>query len=106
MPPSRTERTQKASPAAIKFHLADTLKVASTNRTKAKTSRIIEITLQAPFLPLPLPQPADRVNPPLLPAHPPRSEYPRPHLPETRPRVAGKNRLEIRLVLREILLLP
>jgi hypothetical protein len=44
-PPKRTDNTQKASPAAMRFHLADTLKVARQNRTNAKTNRMIEIML-------------------------------------------------------------
>ena len=39
-PPKRIERTQKASPAAIKFHFAETLNVASANRTNENTRRI------------------------------------------------------------------
>jgi hypothetical protein len=42
-PPSKTDNTQNANPAAIRFHLADTLNVARQNRTNAKTRRIMLI---------------------------------------------------------------
>src|ERR1043166_7678216 len=42
-PRSRIDSTQNASPAAMRFHLADTLNVARQNKQKANTRRMVVI---------------------------------------------------------------